>query len=907
MAGIAFVCSNCNAEIECDAALAGNIVECPHCRTSLTVPIPGIHEGILLGGFRLEHKLGAGAMGEVWLCNQESMERKVAVKILSPALTHDPDYIEQFLREVRNTGRLEHKNIVTAFDAGESDGMYYLAMSYVEGESLEEKIQREGKIPEAKALKIIRDIAQALDYAWKNYQLIHRDIKPSNIMLDRNDDPQLMDMGVSKSLSEDPTLTMSGTILGTPHYISPEQARADVELDCRTDIFSLGATLYNMVTGKAPFDSPTVMGVLTKLASDPIPPPQEENPELSDACIILLELMMTKSRDDRLQSWKEVVSEATRVLKGKMPQKPLPVNAGNPMSNSSLNISKSKVFKKPNQIQLPKNTNPSATAIPEQKNKSKAPVFIGVAVILLIAGGIGVFFLTQKKPPADVAEEIQVAEQPLESTPSTSTASSTTAEKPAAPENSVEVKQKEMWDFAAKFAKENPQSFGQAVALFEKIKSSCKGTKYELMAGVEITKLQKEQKRLEAEKLAKIADEKRKTEEARKLAVERKKKLAAEAAKTEALSKINTAMLKGDFSTAANQEGTEELGSAVNKIANIAKQLNNLNSAVAESLKNSVAKTITIGSQKVKIAKVENGVIYGKINTGKVLITRKISIAKLPIKEKLKHLDALSADAKAIYLAVLCLKNKKYDSLEKYANKIIDPDLAPLKNAFIGKIQELQVDKAEIEAQKDYRKIAGFEGKTVRLTKIQAQELLKDITTFRKKHQNTQFLKNKTAELDNLIVKANSSLETITKAHQAKTKSSKPADSSIALVSEVQGNSEFKKLKMGAPVFANKPSVTWKVLPPSLANQGLWVSPYIIAAKGGVTIKIKKPGIVYIGVFETNGGYVKGMTKKHGWQLVSTDLATTEGTYTLLKKNFNSDEKMFTPNGKHGIMVFSRH
>ena len=261
-------------------------------------------------------------MGEVWLAYQDTMDRHVTLKILSPTLTDNEKFVSRFLQEVKISAKLQHPNIVTSFYAGKEKGIYYLAMSFVDGDGLDDKLYEEEIIKEKESLQICLKVAGALKYAWNKFKIVHRDIKPANIMISREDgDVHLMDMGISKNITEDSSLTMTGMIVGTPYYMSPEQARGDIDLDCRADIYSLGSTLFHMVTGDVPYDSPNAMGILTKLISEPFPSPQARNPEISEACEKLLEKMMAKDAEDRLQTWEEVIKGIQQILHPKPPTK----------------------------------------------------------------------------------------------------------------------------------------------------------------------------------------------------------------------------------------------------------------------------------------------------------------------------------------------------------------------------------------------------------------------------------------------------------------------------------------------------------------------------------------------------------------------------------------------------------
>lgn len=316
---LTFKCSQCDTQLEVSADLGGTRADCPHCGTPVTIPPPRVQPGSVLGNFHISEKLGEGGMGEVFLANQVSMDRQVALKVLPLAMTRNKKLVDRFIHEVRMSARLEHANIVTAFEAGEDTGYYYLAMSYVDGESLDDVLKRDGAMPEKSALEIVERVADALRYAWDEFKILHRDIKPANIMLDHSGKPRLMDMGISKSLSEDTELTMTGMVVGTPHYMSPEQARSQGNVDFRADLYSLGATLYHLVTGTRPYAGTSVVEVLTKHALDPFPPPQSRNPDVSDACAHLLEVMMAKDANDRQATWGDLITDIQRVGRGQRP------------------------------------------------------------------------------------------------------------------------------------------------------------------------------------------------------------------------------------------------------------------------------------------------------------------------------------------------------------------------------------------------------------------------------------------------------------------------------------------------------------------------------------------------------------------------------------------------------------
>ncbi len=327
MATIDFNCTNCGQKLSADKSLSESITLCPSCEHAIRVPKFNAFEGMELGDFVLKSKIGTGGMGDVWLAEQKSMQREVALKILSPTLAEDEDFCTRFQQEAKNSGKMMHPNIVTAFSAGVEENLHYLAMSYVEGNPLDEVLlaaEKTERLPEKQILGIILDIAKALKYGWDKFKLIHRDIKPSNIMLSKEGSAKLLDLGISKSIIEgDSALTRTGLFVGTPYYISPEQAKNTSDLDCRADIYSLGAVLYHMLTGNVPYNATTPMGVVAMHLAEPVPDIKQCNPGASQGVIELVAKMMEKDRNLRLKTWDDVIQEIEKLLDGKEPDQSL--------------------------------------------------------------------------------------------------------------------------------------------------------------------------------------------------------------------------------------------------------------------------------------------------------------------------------------------------------------------------------------------------------------------------------------------------------------------------------------------------------------------------------------------------------------------------------------------------------
>jgi len=388
MPTIDFNCTNCGQKLSADKSLSESITLCPSCEQAIRVPKFNAFEGMVLGDFVLKSKIGTGGMGDVWLAEQKSMQREVALKILSPTLAEDEDFCTRFQQEAKNSGKMMHPNIVTAFSAGVEENLHYLAMSYVNGSPLDEILLAAGKttpLTNTQILGIILDIAKALKYGWDNFKLVHRDIKPSNIMLSKDGSAKLLDLGISKSIIEgDSALTRTGLFVGTPYYISPEQAKNTSDLDCRADIYSLGAVLYHMLTGNVPYNATTPMGVVAMHLAEPLPDIKKCNPHASWGIIELVGKMMEKDRTHRIKTWDEVIQETEKLLNGKEPSRRLKLRL---------------------------------------KNKTKILSFIIIIVITLIIASIAAKTFLTSTPPQNDPEEEQLIEDttPSSTLPSTAT------------------------------------------------------------------------------------------------------------------------------------------------------------------------------------------------------------------------------------------------------------------------------------------------------------------------------------------------------------------------------------------------------------------------------------------------------------------------------------------------------
>ncbi|MHC5058473.1 MAG: serine/threonine-protein kinase, partial [Planctomycetota bacterium] len=236
-------------------------------------------EARLVAGYEVVSKLGQGGMGAVYRAKSRQTGQFVALKILPPSLATD-DLVRRFEREAEVVSKLDHKHIVGCVEFGFDPRrkVHFCALELIEGEDLEKRIARLGVLSEEEATRITYQVSQALQHAFFN-GLVHRDIKPPNIMVTKDGTAKLLDLGLARSANMEVTrLTQTGAFVGSPYYASPEQATGESDIDIRSDIYSLGCTLYHMVTGKPPFGGTTVIQVLQKHLTEQMPWPQEANP-----------------------------------------------------------------------------------------------------------------------------------------------------------------------------------------------------------------------------------------------------------------------------------------------------------------------------------------------------------------------------------------------------------------------------------------------------------------------------------------------------------------------------------------------------------------------------------------------------------------------------------------------------
>src|SRR6059036_2930293 len=264
------------------------------------------------GGYRIEELIGAGGMGIVYRALDEALQRQVALKTLLPALAADPEFVARFKREAQSAAALNHPNITQIYTIGQEGSVPFFAMELIRGRSLEAIVKEKGVIPAHEAAGYILQAAKGLRHAAQK-KLIHRDIKPSNLMLAEDGVVKITDFGLAKVARSETQLTATGEVLGSPGYISPEQAQG-LPLDVRSDIYSLGATFYHLVVGRLPFEAPTPVAMIVKHMNEPLRSPRAVNPAVPYPIASAIQKMMAKRPGERFQDYDALIRELERAL-----------------------------------------------------------------------------------------------------------------------------------------------------------------------------------------------------------------------------------------------------------------------------------------------------------------------------------------------------------------------------------------------------------------------------------------------------------------------------------------------------------------------------------------------------------------------------------------------------------------
>jgi eukaryotic-like serine/threonine-protein kinase len=262
--------------------------------------------------YEIEELAGTGGMSSVFRARDSQLGRRVALKILHEQHSKDADYVERFRREARSIARLAHPNIVTLIDRGEESGRQYIVFEHVAGENLKQLVAREGPLPLGRALALTLQVARGLEFAHR-HGIVHRDVKPQNVLIDEEGSAKVTDFGIARSLDRDAGLTQTGTLLGTSEYLSPEQARGE-HVDERSDQYSLGVLLYELLTGDVPYRGDNLVAVAMRHLHDPVPSVRAARPDVPPRVEAIVARAMAKNPGERFPSTAALVAELEACL-----------------------------------------------------------------------------------------------------------------------------------------------------------------------------------------------------------------------------------------------------------------------------------------------------------------------------------------------------------------------------------------------------------------------------------------------------------------------------------------------------------------------------------------------------------------------------------------------------------------
>ncbi|MBT8120409.1 MAG: protein kinase [Gammaproteobacteria bacterium] len=348
---------------------------------------------IELPGYNIEKQLGRGGMARVYLARHIGLDRLVAIKVLSKDLDGDKSFSDRFIREARIVANLTHQNIITVYDVGVHNQFHYIAMEYLPGETLDDKIKKKLNINQL--LGITKQIAAALDFAHKK-GIVHRDVKPDNILFREDGTAVLTDFGIARAAKSETKMTATGTVIGTPHYMSPEQAQGQ-EIGPWSDLYSLGIVLFEMLSGEVPFDADSTIAVVFKHITEPVPDLDEPYKKYQP----LVNTLLAKEPGDRYQSGREVIADIEALDRGEAPANATLIfnqTAINPVVSANTDTTQK--------------TGTQTTLKIERPTSGKSIIFTGIAAVCILLIIAAIVFISEKKA-ADEADDIAADQRSL--------------------------------------------------------------------------------------------------------------------------------------------------------------------------------------------------------------------------------------------------------------------------------------------------------------------------------------------------------------------------------------------------------------------------------------------------------------------------------------------------------------
>ncbi|MFC1582680.1 SUMF1/EgtB/PvdO family nonheme iron enzyme, partial [Planctomycetota bacterium] len=451
--------------------------------------------GKKVGQIEITSKLGQGGMGAVYKGAHAFLGKDVAIKFLSATLVENKEFIDRFIREAQTLARVEHKNLVRVFDAGEWEGNYYITMEFISGRSLGDILKTTARIDLAQAITIIKECAEGLNAA-ASQSIIHRDIKPDNIMLLDDGGVKVTDFGLAKSLESAMEITQTGQLMGTPHYMSPEQCDG-MHVDFRSDMYSLGASFYRIITGKFPYEGNTPFAVMRKHLQEPLTPPSTVLNSIPSAISRIIERMMAKDATDRYTSYAELIQNLQAAQSGKPGDKAFAETVMDVPIQPEGSPPPGAVGTAPTMVRADTPAFGVGTSPTLIQGKKKNGLLIGIiAAVVLLGIGIGITVMVMS------GDEDKPAQTPVQPTPADPGAETVvalpSAPVPSVPTVSDEDKAKEMYVRALE--KYNTGSKDGAEILLNNIISAYPTSKYSDKALEYVSKIKAERERVKSEK-----------------------------------------------------------------------------------------------------------------------------------------------------------------------------------------------------------------------------------------------------------------------------------------------------------------------------------------------------------------------------------------------------------------------
>jgi serine/threonine protein kinase len=421
-----------------------------------------------ISGFKIIEKIGEGGMATVWKANQKSLDRLVAIKVLSPKLAANKEDIDLFRQEAQSAAKLKHPGIIQVYDARTDEGLYSLVMEFIDGYTVGDWQRRTTILEESNVILISESVAMALEYAWDTNKIIHCDIKPDNVMIDADGTVKLADLGLSRTISNLDAAQDLEEVMGTPAYMSPEQVQGDTSIDCRSDIYSLGAMMYHLCTGKMLFEGYSEEQVMEMQLYETPPSVKSLNNEISQGMSDLIALMLKKEAEKRPKDWRVVIKKLQDVKAGKS------IISKKILTDPSFRRKVSDTPKKiiavkhtPNNINSSFN-NPIAEV---EKKKSSVGVTITLAILFIVViAGFGFGINKSNKNQKQQAIEAQQR----------------------AAYNTLLQKEQKIYEAILTYHKNNPYRFGYVISKLNDLNKKAQTNTYKELSAEKIKTLQKQ-------------------------------------------------------------------------------------------------------------------------------------------------------------------------------------------------------------------------------------------------------------------------------------------------------------------------------------------------------------------------------------------------------------------------------